>query len=307
MKRDSRFFTNWKQKLFSLLFAVALSFYVSNMRVAERFFHIPLHIRNSPGFLIPVHSFPDSIKVTAKGRPGSLMVLDPQEINASVDLSAARPGLNTFFVDLRYPKQIEGLSVMSPIKHFRVRMDRVMVKRLPLRVRFINSPAAGFIRESYRLSPETVLVRGPLSVLTSLKELYCRPVNIGGLNRSTDRAVSPDFGEHNLSLQNPVSITLSIVVVPVHLEREFKAVAVKPVGLKNGLKIKKITPGSVILRLTGERTVVKDLLSEKVAALIDLSAFTVPGRYSVPVSIQMVRGIQSFKALPASVTVEIER
>lgn len=306
MSAASGILKNWKQKLLSLAIAVALSFYVGNMRLSERIISLPLVLRNSPGFLIPVTAFPEMITVRIKANSRQLMVFDPQDISATLDLSMARHGNNTFYVELHHNRPLEQVTLIPSEKSFQVFMDRVQVKTLPLMPVLINKPAQGYIVESFKLQPETVAVRGPVTVLRDLQSLSCRPVNIGGLNQNTERVVQPDWKGNNLSLATPVAITLSIVVTPLVQSRDFAALPLVVSNLAPEFKSGALVPERVLLRVTGSRSNVLELDAARLNPHLDLSGIRAKGRYTLPVRFSLPAGITEILAVPAEVTVVIE-
>lgn len=306
MSAASGILKNWKQKLLSLIIAVALSFYVGNMRQNERIISLPLVLRNSPGFLIPVTPFPEMITIRIKANSRQLLVFDPKDISATLDLSLARYGNNTFFVELHHHRPLDQVTLIPSENSFQVFMDRVLVKTLPLTPVLINKPASGFTLDSFKLQPESVEVRGPATVLNDLQSLACRPVNIGGLNQSTERTVQPDFKGNNLSLANPVAITLSLVVAPLVQSRDFENVLLAVSNLAPDLKLREVQPARVLLKATGARTNVLELDATRLKPWLDLSGIKTKGRHTLPVRIILPAGITEMLAIPAEAVVVLE-
>src|SRR5512138_629976 len=83
-------------KVLAIALAVLLWLTVAGEHVVERSVRVPLEFRNIPQQLEIVGDPPSSVDVRLRGSSALLSRLEPGEIVAVLDLSAARPGSRLF-------------------------------------------------------------------------------------------------------------------------------------------------------------------------------------------------------------------
>ncbi len=98
MKLNNLLFDNMVIKLLSLIFAITLWFYVASKGKMEVNLVAPLELKNIPASLITSGEVIDQVDITLSGKQILLRRLDQGQINASLDLSYALPGENTFYL-----------------------------------------------------------------------------------------------------------------------------------------------------------------------------------------------------------------
>ncbi|MFO7831688.1 MAG: CdaR family protein, partial [Desulfuromonadaceae bacterium] len=136
-----RMLTNWPIKLLSLAFAMVLWLFVMGEQDTEVGYTVPLEIKNVPKGLIIANQVPGHVDVRLTGSRTMLTNIQGSDLEVSVDLHDAKPGITTFrSLDerLNLPRSIV-VSRMSP-SYVDVKLERLVQKEVPLQVVFDGTP-----------------------------------------------------------------------------------------------------------------------------------------------------------------------
>ena len=196
--------------------------------------------------------FPSELTVEITGLPANLIVLNevvpirvrvsaPVEsyrrlqatsFDVSVDLRGADPGLHQFpvRVEVSVP-QVEIIEVRP--SHVDVRLEELVMKRLPVQMRILNTPPFGYRYEDPILEPQDVrengiAIRGPRSLVERVTEVLAS-VQLGPETTTIDRIIRPEprgpSGVVGGVTLEPETVTIR---VPVHQLSGFKTVPIVP-------------------------------------------------------------------------------
>ena len=196
--------------------------------------------------------FPSELTVEITGLPANLIVLNevvpirvrvnaPVEsyrrlqaasFRASVDLRGADPGLHQFPVRVEVSDpQVEIIEALP--SHVDVRLEELVMKRLPVQMRILNTPPFGYRYEDPILEPEDVrengiTIKGPRSLVERVTEVLAS-VQLGPETTTIDRIIRPEplgpSGVVGGVTLEPETVT---VRVPVHQLSGFKTVPIVP-------------------------------------------------------------------------------
>ena len=173
----------------------------------------------------------------------------------------------------------------------------------------VGEVAHGYEIESITMSPSTIEITGPESVINSTESIYTTRVNVS--NAETNFTVETSY--QNLSSiitvvdEGPYKAT--VTVVPVEMEKDFEEVEVEYVNLADGLEISGDVQ-TVFLKLSGDMPVLENYILSKHTVQINLRDITEPGtyelplRYSIPANLQLVE--KSDDVLSVTVVKKIE-
>ncbi len=185
---------NWVLKLFSLVFALILWFFVMGERRLEIGFTVPLELKNLPAGLILANEVPSLVDVRLNGPRTLLMNLSAKDISIAVDLGDLNPGVTSF------KRLEERLNLPSGIKVTRlspsfvdVKLERLKERKIPVKVVVSGMPAEGHLLGDVSVSPSRVQVSGAEGELKDIAELVTTPVSVEGVNESFSLMVPLDF------------------------------------------------------------------------------------------------------------------
>ncbi|MBI3398237.1 MAG: YbbR-like domain-containing protein [Deltaproteobacteria bacterium] len=108
------FFENTILKIMALIFAIALWFLVAGEKEIEADVLIPLEFKNIPHDMEIIDEPVREVEVRIRGSKTFLVNLSSSHFIASLDLSSAKPGVNTLKItprDIKAPKGVEIIKV----------------------------------------------------------------------------------------------------------------------------------------------------------------------------------------------------
>lgn len=177
----------------------------------------PLTLVNMPRELIITSSVPEAVSVQLRG-PLS-RALDPRApVEVLLDLTAARPGIQTFPIedgDIQVPPEVEVVSV-DPAE-ITLELERLETAVLPVRPVLEGSPAPGFAVVQIRVAPSQVAVQGPESLLAALDEVETTPVPVEGATGEVDAAVQARLPHPLLRTVTAVPLLVVIEIGPAQV------------------------------------------------------------------------------------------
>ncbi|HMA18021.1 MAG TPA: CdaR family protein, partial [Thermoanaerobaculia bacterium] len=136
MPRRRFFFRNLGLKLLALAIALLAWFALSGQRrerISERSYRIPLSLVNVPSRTMVASPLPGGVEVRLRGPFTALRQLQPERLEAVIDLRNARPGESVHrFVpeDINVPPEVEVLAIAPG--EVKVVLDRIGERLLPL-------------------------------------------------------------------------------------------------------------------------------------------------------------------------------
>jgi hypothetical protein len=170
MPRRRFFFRNLGLKLLALAIALLAWFALSGQRrerISERSYRIPLSLVNVPSRTMVASPLPGGVEVRLRGPFTALRQLQPERLEAVIDLRNARPGESVHrFVpeDINVPPEVEVLAIAPG--EVKVVLDRIGERLLPLVPALSGDPTPGFQVIDVTVDPRIARVIGPATSLS---------------------------------------------------------------------------------------------------------------------------------------------
>ena len=108
-------FRDFSLKLLAVVIAVFLWLSVTDERIIERGFQVPLEFENVPRTLRIAGDSPDVVRIRLRGPADAVGVVEPDDLAAVLDLTGVRAGRHAFDMlagRVRTPPGVEVTSVM---------------------------------------------------------------------------------------------------------------------------------------------------------------------------------------------------
>ena len=182
-------------RLLALLLAIAIWLGVSAPRrepTRERSFDIPVALVGIPRDVIVTNSVQESINARLRGKLSSLRSLSSQNLEATIDLTDARPGIMKVALGSQAFNVPAGIEVVStnPAK-LTFRLEARRQKLVPIRAYLVGELPAGyrFDPADIVVTPGDALVSGPASVIKEFSEVYTDRIILTGRDTSFRQSV----------------------------------------------------------------------------------------------------------------------
>jgi YbbR domain-containing protein len=198
------FFDNLEIKIFSLVFAVILWLHVSTRGTSEVNFMVPLELRDIPDQMAVVGNVPGLVDIRVQTRETFLQRLTSRDFSVFISLAGAKPGEATYTLtpsNVRAPGSVTIESVSPAEVH--LRLEKLAQKTLPVKPELSGRPFKGYTVQNVLMSPPTVMVEGPESLVRRLEYVQTAKIDITGISGNIERMaplISP--GEGSVKLYN---------------------------------------------------------------------------------------------------------
>lgn len=175
-------FRNLGTKLLALAIALLVWFVLSGQRrerISERSYRIPLSIVNIPPRTIIASPLPAAADVRVRGPFTALRQLDPDRLEAVIDLLGATPGEKVHTLapaDINAPPDVEVISIAPG--EIRILLDTLADRNLPIVPRLTGEAAPGAQVVDVIVDPRVARVVGPAEALAKMKSVTTDPISV---------------------------------------------------------------------------------------------------------------------------------
>jgi YbbR domain-containing protein len=174
-------------KVISLILAIILWVFVKSKSGGEVGLVVPLEFYRVPPSLIVTNVTDEAINVRINGSFMQLERLSTKEVRARIDLSRARPGMNSFDIlpdNFNIPKTLD-ITQISP-SSVKVELDNVIEKMVHVKPVVKGKPARGYRATKISADPPYINLQGARGQLTGLKEVSTEEVDISDLKETVE-------------------------------------------------------------------------------------------------------------------------
>ncbi len=238
----------------------------------------------------------DAMKIT----PGEVTITGPAELVETIDcamITIDRSGISeTTVAEYAYDlldKNGETVSrdeLVTDVDKFTVSIPVLKYKDGPLTLRTVPGGGAADANVSYTLSTDSIKISGDPALVDRIHQIELGTLDLASVIGPTTRSytVSLPEGVNNASGVTEVEVTaevtgLSVITLTVD---DFTLV-----NVPDNLTAESLGE-SVQLTLRGTPAALGNLKAEDVAVTVDLSSFTQPGTFIVPVTVKLPEGLQ---------------
>lgn len=295
-------FRHFGLKVLSIALAGAIWLTVGDQRAVERTMRVPLEYHNLPTRLELMASPPDTVEVRLRGPSGSIGRLQPGEVVAVLDLTAARPGTRLFHLltdEVRVPYGVSVAQVAPSAVP--LTFEPSLGRTVPVVPVVDGEPASGYRVGRIQSLPEQVTIVGPTSHVVGIASATTEPISVAGAAGNVTDRVTVGVTNELVRLDPPQSAQVTVEILPVAEDKRLGSVPIEPRGLPRG-RSANVEPALCAVVLRGAPARLAPLTT--VTGFVDVSGVA-PGRYTLPVKTDPVADVQVASIEPATVTVRI--
>jgi len=297
-------FRNFGLKVLAIALASLLWLTVAGEHVVERSLRVPLEFRNMPKSLEIVGNTPDTIDVRVRGSSAMLTRLEPGEIVAVLDVSAARSGSRLFQIradEVRAPFGVEVTQVMPST--LALELERSARRRVPINPSLEGQPAPGYVVGTKSVVPSDVEVMGPESRVRQITEATTEPVSVRDARARVRDTVNVGVIDSSVHLVAPQTAQVAVDIWPAPVERKVTDVPIRWRNLAVGLSAQ-LSPNLTSVKIRGTSELVEGLRPDAILAYVDLAGLGV-GRYNLRIQVDQTErfGVAAIDPSLVSVTI----
>ena len=238
----------------------------------------------------------DSMKVT----PAEVTVTGPADQVEAIDcamITIDRSGISeTTMAEYDYElldasgEAVNRDELVTDVEKFTVSIPVLKYKEVPLTVRTVSGGGATDANVSYSLSADSIKISGDPALVDHIHQ-----IELGTLDYST--VIGPTTRTYAVSL--PEGVNNASGVTEVELTADVSGLSVITLNVDNFTLVnvpENLTAESlgesVQLTLRGTPAALSNLKPEDVIVTVDLSSFTQPGTFIIPVTVKLPEGLQ---------------
>jgi len=248
--------------------------------------------------------YPKGIDVRVAGPKSSIKRLINTPLSYKLDLSNVTAGTVSIPVNkelITLPSDVRILKITP--SSFNITIEQESIKIVPVTASLVNKPAAGYIVSHVAVSPASVTLKGPKSLLDPMDAIPTTPIDLNGAIESFKKETTLDLAEGMQNINPSKTISVDITIHEKTDTRTFLAVPVKGYNTRYAYHI---SPPAVDIQVKGPVNVLEKLEPDKsFNVYIDLKGLE-PGVYMKPATILLPVGISLIHVEPETFLVEID-
>ncbi len=307
---DNRWFYNYRIKLFSLLSALLLWFYVITDNNFEYALKVPVHLINMPSDWMLTQPIPLHIKVLFSGSGKSLLSLHYRKKRMDINMKRIHNKvLLPLSIDMiqGIPEDLNvvPLKIISPESIF-IELDRFITKKLPIQAQISIIPMDGYTQVGeISILPDSLVVSGPQSLVNNIDKIMTEEKTYRNLVKplSNKIAIIPPQWE---TVQYAASQTTFYADIQRIGEKTISEIPVQVIGLPKNMKAT-VIPSTLSVKLQGGVKILSKIKKEDIKATIDFRKRTLYDRKKMPAIIKLPPEISLSDVRPEFFELVVER
>ncbi len=295
---------NFWTKVSSVCLAILVWLYVSGEQNMDVVHEIPVQLKLPKDSLL-VHISRPSLRVTLRGARSIVQNLDPEKIQYSRDVSSnIQPGNITFVVsekDMILPKFVSAVNFMP--SQITLSIDSVAEKELAVEPQLSGTPMEGFKVDGVSVSPASVRIKGPSTILKRSSKIGTQQVDLTGRNRSFFQKV----GLSSISNGQESDILVEVYVrIREEVEQKtFENHPIKVLQSANQNWDTVLEPPKVKIVLGGNKEILSKITSSEITIFLDIADLK-PGTYELPIQATAPKEVTILSITPANIKVQVK-
>lgn len=304
----NKLLNNWPAKVLCFVGAVVLFFFHKIDNLEETYFSVPLEVILPEGF-IPASEYSHRVKINLKGQGDTVYSILEEDIRAYVDLSnRTQDGRYKASVEIEKKGTalgVDPLEVRVEPSQITLKLEKEYRKSIEVFPSISGYPAQGFKLDHYYMSPSSVDVVGPMSMVNSLRAITTEEVDISG--REEDFTQRVRLVKDNDFLEYPGGNVVEFQGI-IKQASILKTVDNLQIGL-NDLAADLQVVGSLPegrVQVKGLQRELESYKSYEYGLTIDCSDITEPGTYTKKIETYIPEGLLLLEYSPKVMTLEIK-
>lgn len=173
---------NFGLKLISLILAFGLWLAVAQDHSAEVAIEVPIEFHNIPDNLEISSEHIPQAQIRLRGPERLVRRLQPTDVHAEIDLTAAKPGERTFDLNAQQIHQPYGLQVKQVVpSQFHLAFDTRLTRQVEIHPRVTGNFAAGYSIAKIVVNPAVIDITGPSKQVQQVEGAMTDPVDVSGV------------------------------------------------------------------------------------------------------------------------------
>jgi len=189
--------------------------FIAGQQRTEMWLTVPLEYRNIPTNMEIAGELVNKVEVGIRGPRGVISGVSQDRVRAHIDLSQGLRGLNYARIttdNIRIPVGTE-VTKINP-SSMRIRLEDVKTRSVQVKAQFIGKLPQPLRLETVWVEPRFVVLQGPESRLTKVREVLTEPIDLSSITENTKISVGVDvnFPQIRLAPNQPSHVAVEIKI-----------------------------------------------------------------------------------------------
>ncbi len=304
-----KIFENWPAKIVCIALALLLFLFYRMSTLQERYFSVPLQVETN-GDLVPASAYPRMVKITLRGETDSIYPIQEGDVIAYLDLShftkegEYRVSLQTKLKGTAL--DVDPLEVTVEPVELKLRLEHRLVKKLSVTPSFKGYPEAGYEFAGYTVSPSSVEVSGPRSLVEKMSDVVTETVELSGRNASFEGDIALAHRNPLVSISGNGKASFAVTINQTTLVKSFEDVPFFFENLDPSF-VAETDKVSGTIQIKGTQTDLADWRLPENALTVLCEDITAPGTYTLPVRAIIPQPYEVLQSSPGDVQVTVRR
>jgi YbbR domain-containing protein len=300
-------FENWHARILSLAAAVVLFLFHNINTLEERFFSVPVEIVLDAG-VMPGSEYPKMVRISLRGEEESIFPILEEDVVAFVDLSEHKSeGIFKAPVQIRKKGtalDVDPLEIRVEPLEVTVAIEEKLFKSVEIIPGITGYPAPGFEIGQFFMTPTTVELEGPKSVVGGITEISTEEIDLSG--RREDFSIRVRLHRVNPLIKFPGGdvVEFKCFIDESIIIKTFEQLDIITLNLDPEYIIKGDIPGGLI-GVQGNQLTLEAIKPSDMTLLLDCSEISGPGEYTISVRPDIPAGLLIVKYAPVSLDIVV--
>jgi len=247
------------------LFAALISwFYVvteMNPETTKDVADVEIEVRNETALndsgLVVANIDTRSIEVRVRGLRNEVINIENTDINAFVDVVGYNEGINKVPVEINVPENLEIVDY-NP-KQLLCEFEAVINKSIDLEIDINGNEASGYYALSPDSSVNTVVVKGPRSVLNSIEKAIVY-LDISGESETINKKIPINvYNDKGIELNLEINPSIAEVTIPIYPIKEVEVDIPITGQVMEGYEVKSVTLEPKTILIAGREDIINQV------------------------------------------------
>lgn len=290
-------------KIFSLVFAIFLWMSIVGGESAEELFVVPLSIQNIPQDMIISNEVIDYVNLRLRGQRGIIKTLNAKQIEVVLNLKDAMEGENNitlFPEEIVLPEGVTAVRVTPSL--FKVRLDRLTHKELPVMPVFLGTPASGYKLGKVTATPGRVVVMGLEETLRDQVQIETKHIELFDKRSSFKTETELKPLNSNVYIKGPQKVKVEVEILGERGERTLSNIPVNAADQNWALKLE---PDQVTVVVASGKRELEALSPADVT--VSIPSQQEEGTFDITPEVVLPDGFKLVDVKPGTLRVEVKK
>lgn len=283
---------DWPYKILCFVIALFLYLFYQMSLVESQTIVVPLKLKQEGGVEL-VSSIQQSVRVSVRSKDST--AVHPEDFSAVLDLDYLTES-GTFNVPVTFTVS-DHLIATDPVEiKIKPESVNVHVERKVSAGATVSVPTVGEVDYGYKVreitvEPDTVGFFGPESIVKGTKDLSTAPVSLKGLTGTKEFMVNLYDPNKRLTVDRMKDYKVTVFVDPVISDKSVNGIKPLYQNLSDNLLLESVLQ-DISIKVQGPLLSVENITSDAFSFKIDLTQYTEPGEYEIPVVIDFIDNVE---------------